>query len=584
MKNEKKVQRKSSVLWKILIPVTFVGIAGIVTAVSAVSGVYTMRRSSQQVTDVSLPILYSLDRINLDFEQSQKYALAYCSAEENAGLREHMRGALQELSGDVAAHEEIVNTYSYTFSADDQALIASTFAAIDDAQDEVMSMLTLADTDPDAAFLEMNDKMAEWADAIGGNLSKITDSNNMRIQSVVNKQTESFRACMLEAKGMMLVLVAAFIITIIIILRHVILPLKKQHQQLYEVINDINSGNGDLTKRLDVKSGDEIGACAGGINEFIGTLQGIMSKIIRNSTTLDGVVGNVVENVSSSNDSANDISAIMQELSATMEEVSATTSSVSENTAEVESRVQNVAKQTDTISSYAQEMKKRAGEMEHNAKANMDHTSEVIGGITEEMKAALENSRSVEKVSQLTTDILSISSQTNLLALNASIEAARAGEAGKGFAVVAEEIRQLADSSRETANNIQTINGQVIEAVDNLVNASRKIVTYVNETILPDYQSFVEGGQQYSQDASHVNESMEECAGEVRAIRENMIEVTEAVEGINRAVEESAKGVTDAAVSIDALVQSIAEVNSQMEENSEVAKTLKAESENFINV
>lgn len=151
-------------------------------------------------------------------------------------------------------------------------------------------------------------------------------------------------------------------------------------------------------------------------------------------------------------DNANDISAIMEELSATMEEVSATTNSVSENTTAAEGKVQKMADQTKVMSQYAQDMKKRATELEHTATENMNSTNEMIGEITTEMNQALENSKSVEKVAQLTADILSISSQTNLLALNASIEAARAGEAGKGFAVVADEIRQLADSSRETAN------------------------------------------------------------------------------------------------------------------------------------
>ena len=229
-------------------------------------------------------------------------------------------------------------------------------------------------------------------------------------------------------------------------------------------------------------------------------------------------------------------------------------------------------------------MPRRAEALENTATENMNNTSRVIGEITEEMNLALENSKSVEKVAQLTDDILSISSQTNLLALNASIEAARAGEAGKGFAVVADEIRQLADSSRETANNIQTINEQVIDAVQGLVKSSEKIITYINESVLPDYQSFVEGGQQYSTDANHIDTTMDECSNMAGEIQATMAKITDAIEGINRAVEESANGVTDAAVSIDSLVQSISTVSGQMEENSAVAKNLKEESSSFVNV
>ena len=122
-------------------------------------------------------------------------------------------------------------------------------------------------------------------------------------------------------------------------------------------------------------------------------------------------------------------------------------------------------------------------------------------------------------VDELTNEILHISGKTNLLALNASIEAARAGEVGKGFAVVADEIRQLADSSRETANKIQNINGQVISAVNELSDNANEMIGYISGTILPDYDVYAASGQQYREDAEQVSSAMNNCISEMEELR-----------------------------------------------------------------
>ena len=575
------MKKKSSVIAKLIILVAVLGCIAIMIAGVSLYSMTAVQKESNQISGEGVRATICMDEINLAFANTQKLTLALC-AEPSKDLYEYVASQLTEYQSNVDSYEKELLAMDHYFTADDIQLMNETFDLLTEAQGTTVELMQTAMAgDSAAAVAKANSVMTEWSDTIAVNMDTLISRNDELVKQNIQEQKDLYNQNMILSLILLAISFVAFVMVVVVIIKTVVKPLRKQTSELTEIIDEIKGGHGDLTKRVTVKSMDEIGQSSIGINHFIETLQNIMSNIISNSNVLDGVVGNVASSVAASSDNANDISAIMEELSATMEEVSATTNSVSENTTAAEGKVQKMADQTKVMSQYAQDMKKRATELEHTATENMNNTNEMIGEITTEMNQALENSKSVEKVAQLTADILSISSQTNLLALNASIEAARAGEAGKGFAVVADEIRQLADSSRETANNIQTINEQVIEAVQGLVVSSEKIVGYINENILPDYRAFVQGGQQYNDDATHIDNTMAEYAGEAQDILATMMEMTEAIEGISRAVEESANGVTDAATNIDSLVQSMSTVNGQMEENSTVAKNLKEESAAF---
>ena len=255
--------------------------------------------------------------------------------------------------------------------------------------------------------------------------------------------------------------------------------------------------------------------------------------------------------------------------------------SVDSNASHVMTELDNLHKTTDEILTYANEMKIRAGSLEQSAKDNKNETTSMIAPIIEKIKQAVENSKEIERVNALTDEILSISSQTNLLALNASIEAVRAGDAGKGFAVVAEEIRELADSSRETANNIQDINSMVLELVNELISSSKEITDYMEKTILPDYDNFVSSGKQYSDDAAHIDSEMVQYAKQSNEITGMVTEIVTAITNITRAVDEGASGVSNVAESIQTLVSEITVINAEMTENNEIAGSLKEEANRF---
>ena len=218
-----------------------------------------------------------------------------------------------------------------------------------------------------------------------------------------------------------------------------------------------------------------------------------------------------------------------------------------------------------------------------DARNNMDKTNETIGIILEGLGKAIEDSHSVGQVTSLTDEILNISSHTNLLALNASIEAARAGEAGKGFAVVADEIRGLADSSRETANRIQQINSVVVAAVNNLSDNANELVGYIQNAILPEFEAFVESGVKYRDNASYIENAMQEFTAKTDMLKKNIDEIALSISAITTAVDEGAEGINGAAKSTQNLVEDIVNISDKMNENKVIAQTLQKSTHVFAN-
>ena len=210
-----------------------------------------------------------------------------------------------------------------------------------------------------------------------------------------------------------------------------------------------------------------------------------------------------------------------------------------------------------------------------------EKTVETFDGIHKDVAEAVEASKSVNEIEKLTENILNIAAQTNLLALNASIEAARAGEAGRGFAVVADEIRQLADSSRETANNIQEISGKVIEAVNNLSANATEMIRFVDEKVTLDYDNFVKIIGNYDADTDQASNTFNEFAVKSKDSLGTMNDMNEGINNISITIEESAKGVTNVAQEISQLVTAISAITVQADENKNLSEDLSDEVAKF---
>lgn len=212
--------------------------------------------------------------------------------------------------------------------------------------------------------------------------------------------------------------------------------------------------------------------------------------------------------------------------------------------------------------------------MKDTADENKQATKLMVDKIGATLEEAIEDSKQVLRIDELTKDILDISNQTNLLALNASIEAARAGEAGKGFAVVAEEIRHLADDSRATATNIQDISSLVMNAVKKLTESSEQVLNYIQTTIMNDYDRNVNTGMQYNKDAIYIHGVMEQFLGKTKKLNEMIEQMVESFNGIAVAVDESTIGVSNVANNTSSLVLKMNDISKDMEISEDIVKNL----------
>lgn len=563
----------------LVIPVLILGICSMVSLAMTGVSLRSVSNVSKNIAQKQINSVSCLDAVKSNVIEMQKEVMSYCLITQDS-QRESVVKNITRLKNDTESYLKKLNTMLQSDELEKQLdTLEANYRTYEKKVDEIRE---IASTDAMTALEDANRTLGKYGTVVESMADKMIASND----KITKSQVRDFSAKSSQAN---LVTTTAFIMVIIIIIAVVlcielivIKPLKKIDKELGVIIDEINQDRGDLTKRININRKDEIGKVATNINVFIEKLQSIMQKITSNSKQLDETVGNVVGKVNTANGSACDISAVMEELSATMEEVAATVKNIDENTAVANTKVDKMTVETGNVVDYSNEMNERAIKLQETAQANKDETTQMVSSIIEELKNAMKESKKVEKISQLTSDILSISSQTNLLALNASIEAARAGEAGKGFAVVADEIRELAESSRNTANNIQEINEMVISAVEGLISSSNKIVDYVDETILPDYDDFVSSGKQYNDDSTHIKNIMDEFTGLSNDMQKTIKSMVDAINGITKAVEESADGVTSAAMSVDSLVADMNDVNKEMDTNQNVSDKLRKETECFV--
>ena len=367
------------------------------------------------------------------------------------------------------------------------------------------------------------------------------------------------------------------LILAILILTIIVSRITKGLMQVNAKIYDLVHNEGDLTQKLDVRSGDELELIAGNVNELLAYIRKIMIGISSGSMRLMSTSRKMVDHLSSADESITDVSATMQEMSAAMEETTSSLNQITEAIDEIYSSVERIAGSADAGKVSSQEMESRASgandaAAEGEKKANIE-TEKMATSLNEKIA----KSRSVEQIEVLTSNIIEITEQTNLLALNASIEAARAGEAGRGFAVVADEIGKLAGNSADAAAKIRQVSAEVIQAVDELAEGSQQMIEFVRNSTEEGFGGLVATSENYATDANAMRAMMEQFAQTAEELRNTMDGIRESISAVNIAVEESAKGIAGVSESSVQLTGNVNDIQSEASDNNGIAEDLATE-------
>lgn len=572
-------KKRISIITVILLPVMILGIVCTVSSSLAILNIKNVNANASEIADRYMNSISKIAEIQKETQEVHNMGLAHIIATDldtMITMVYTIREGQKHLDTYLDEYEK-----NYLLEADKAAfeLIRSNYAGM---KHEMMRMMAYSANNQKAdAYALANGVIADYSNEIQKQIEQISNNVNTAATDARTQLAEVYNKSVLESVIAILVSVLSLGVSLFVVLYFVIKPIAQTNKQIRNIISDIDRNEGDLTKRVSIASIREVAELGNGFNTFMDKLQNILKLIIEKTNEMKEVVDEVQTSVRTSNDSASDLSAVTEELAATMQEVGNSTGVINRNVDSVRGDVEEIADKSCSMNEYSKGMKQNADKMENDAKSTMQETSTKVQEILSVLNRAIEDSKSVDQVNSLTNEILSISSQTNLLALNASIEAARAGEAGKGFAVVAEEIRQLADSSRDTANRIQEINVVVTQAVHNLAGNANNLVGYLNESILPEFENFVESGAQYRENATYIEGVMDEFTEKTDALKKAMDEIATSINTITNAIDEGAEGVNGAAESTQVLVVDMEKIGNRMNVNEKIAGVLQEETAIF---
>ena len=376
--------------------------------------------------------------------------------------------------------------------------------------------------------------------------------------SITNAAINSF------SNTMVAILSILFVLTIVVIglsVKVILKPMLKATKGINKISDDLEAGSVDMTVSVPTYANDEIKDITVSFNTLMENIRKSIQNVKKVSALVAEDNSEINNDIAETTEMATSISAVTEELTASMESVLHSTTDITERLRELAALVEEVESEASGNNEHINAIKTKANTVKGETIQNKNEILATIGAKEKELSKAIEESKKIDNISNLTEEILTISSQTNLLALNASIDAARAGEAGRGFAVDAEEIRALADSSKDTAGSIQSIANEVIISVRNLMESSDSIVKFIREKVTVDYETFTSVVEDYYADAETMAGMIDSITSQMKEVADSTTAIEQTIVNINDNVSECTSSINDSAENAQDLVAKMTSID-----------------------
>ena len=369
------------------------------------------------------------------------------------------------------------------------------------------------------------------------------------------------------------------IVTIMAILCEIVIVVL-QVRSISNGINHVKTFAGSLAdgdfsiNPIDVNREDELGVMSSSLNNMYESNREVLSGIARYAVEIDDSSKRLNKASEELTSQFENIQRLMVNVNEDMMTTSAATEQVNASSEEVLANVSLLTGETDESMEMSRDIKARASEVESKSRESFDSATKLTKEYGEQLNKSIENAKVVESINELTAVISDIAEQINLLSLNASIEAARAGEAGRGFAVVATEIGSLAGNTSEAVGQIQDTIADVQDAFSDLTSAANGLLDFLQNTVAPDYNNFVEVAEQYGKDAENFENKASNISVMSTNIKQIMAEVSNAIQSVTEATQETSDISGRIRDSIDEASEHVESVFSMSTSQQEIADTL----------